>query len=241
MPQYTRPPITEVVIEVRVNEPVGFDSLTKVQRRAARTYPIVDTQLSFEMEVDPQGQPVNQRVSPEGLKLASEDGANVLLMKLASIGTCRLAPYQGWEALFAQAESNWRDWKAVVGYREISRIGVRFINRIDVPWVEGRNPPRAEDYIKVGVYFPTPEQRYMRYQLQTLLQRDPCMVLLNAATVVSPLVDHASILLDMDYYMEGSDLPQRDDELWRSIGMVRSLKNDMFEEMITDKARALFS
>jgi uncharacterized protein (TIGR04255 family) len=58
--------------------------------------------------------------------------------------------------------------------------------------------------------------------------------------VPPPLVDHASVILDIDVSRAG-DPPQKDDEIWALIDRIRVHNNQVFEESVTDKARELFN
>ena len=62
---------------------------------------------------------------------------------------------------------------------------------------------------------------------------------INTNVVQSPLIDHFSIVLDLDLSPQG-DIPQRNDEIWEMINLMRGHKNNAFEMCITDKARELF-
>lgn len=64
-------------------------------------------------------------------------------------------------------------------------------------------------------------------------------VIVNAGTMPSPLIDHASLLLDIDLF-KAKDLPRRDDEIWALLAVLRLQKNDLVEAFITSRARELF-
>jgi len=64
-------------------------------------------------------------------------------------------------------------------------------------------------------------------------------VIVNASTIPSPLIDHASLLLDIDLFREQA-LPQKDEDIWELFGLLRRQKNVLFESFITDRARELF-
>ncbi len=64
-------------------------------------------------------------------------------------------------------------------------------------------------------------------------------VIVNAGTVLSPLIDHTSFLLDIDLYKD-TNLPIRDDDIWELFLTLHTEKNKLFEAFITDRARELF-
>jgi len=78
-----------------------------------------------------------------------------------------------------------------------------------------------------------------RYLMQTAFKLDTCHVIINTASVPSPLIGYASFALDIDLIRD-YEVPQADDDLWAYLSEVRRIKNSIFESCVTDKARALF-
>lgn len=234
---YAHPPITEAVIEVRFRAPASASMIEKITRKLRKNHPHKEPLLQLEVKVSTSPEAV---AHPDGYKLTSEDGADLVLVRPGSLSTSRLAPYMGWERFLSRAKDNWGVWKGVVDWREVSRVGVRFINRVDIPMALSSERPKVDDYFSISVRLPDKDMLFDHYGLQiSLPQQDGIRVVVNAATVPPPLVDHHSILLDLDISKE-SDLPKREDALWDFIDKLRNLKNDMFERFITDKTRALF-
>lgn len=63
---------------------------------------------------------------------------------------------------------------------------------------------------------------------------------LNLGVVPSPLILHSSYLIDIEL-SKGADLPSRDEAIRSMFSDFRVLKNELFENLITDKSRELFS
>jgi uncharacterized protein (TIGR04255 family) len=82
----------------------------------------------------------------------------------------------------------------------------------------------------------------MAYGVQAVLPIHDmgCRLLLNSSVVPSPLLGHASLLLDQDIAKE-IEPPQRDDQIYELLNEIRAKKNDVFEACITNKARELFN
>ena len=240
MPQYKRPPITEAVIELRLEQSLSRTELDKLLQRFKDDYASSEDYVGYEVRVNPAERRADFEEQNRGYKLASSDRADVLLVTPAHFSCSRLAPYVGWEAFRARAEDHWRTWKRVVGYRKISRIGVRFINRIDIPAARGES-------VKVSTYLRVyPRARALKHlqgyamQMTGKLEQDNLRVVINSSLVPPPLVDHISVVLDIDISCE-TDAPQRDDEVWALIDKIRMHKNQIFEESVTDRARELFN
>ena len=130
-------------------------------------------------------------------------------------------------------------WKRVVGFKEISRIGVRYINRIDIP-ISGPIV-EFEDYLHLYAKIPDVLGPVGGYAAQAVLPLADigCTLRLNSAVVPSPILDHMSILFDQDIAKEENP-PQSDGDISELLGKIRVKKNEVFEACITDRARELF-
>src|SRR5580704_3737062 len=234
MPHYPRAPIWEAVIEFRFAKPIEHKVLEKAAKQL-KTYPFSENEQGLELRPDGRALPVQT-----GIKLSSLDRTDVVIFRTTTFVCSRLAPYTRWEDLRGRAEESWRVLRRKVQDITISRIGVRYLNRIDVPSESGR--VKVEDYITVFPVVPgTVERPMAQYVMQVVapIGADQCQMVLNTATVPSPLIGHSSFILDLDVYREAS-LPKRDDELWALTERMRGYKNDLFESLVTDRARELF-
>ncbi len=156
MPQYRRAPITEAVIEIRYEKPLPGEQVDLLRDKLAREYASCDPLTRIGVAMNPARRRAVIDESGQGYRLASADRADVLLVTPGAMACSRLAPYQGWDDFSARARSNWKAWKRVVRYRPISRIGVRYINRIDIP-TDGARPIQIEDYLSVFPAYPEPD------------------------------------------------------------------------------------
>jgi uncharacterized protein (TIGR04255 family) len=242
MPQYKRPPITEAVIEIRLEQELSRDVVDKLNVRFGADYPFSTRFGAVGVNLDLLGRQAIFDEQASGYKLTSSDQTDILLVAATHFSCSRLAPYNGWEAFRARAQSEWKICKKITGYRKIQRLGVRYINRIDIP-------NGVEDKIKPEIYFrvypETPNMDVMpaiagfTMQLIGTPGPDNCKLVINSGLVPSPLVGHTSVLLDLDLSLD-RDVPQKEGELWDRIEAMRVYKNNAFEACITDSTRELF-
>jgi uncharacterized protein (TIGR04255 family) len=239
MPQYKRPPITEAVIEFRFAHSSAEDICQRAANNTGKEYFYreIDKSANFKIDVA-TGKTQTQQVST-GVKLSSIDRTDVIIFRTASFVASRLAPYLGWEHFRSRARAAWGQWRKVGGSMDLSRIGLRYVNRIDVR-SEPDEPVSIENYL--NVYPETPDgPPLMGYTMQVLrdVGADDCRLVLNSGSVVAPLIGFTSFVLDLDVFRE-NELPLRDDELWALLEKMRQHKNNVFESCITPQARIIF-
>jgi uncharacterized protein (TIGR04255 family) len=180
---------------------------------------------------------------PQGYRLRSVDQADILMIFADGIAASRVPPYPGWEHLRERAYAAWAQWRRNVAASTPKRIGVRYINRLDVP-IKGAAIIDIDDYLRFSPRIPD----YSKKPLNGfwMLATRPTDIEHWSTTVTSsivsppPLINHVSLLLDIDVFRT-EQIPHRDADLWDCIDPIRELKNAIFEACITDQARKLFA
>lgn len=241
---YKRPPITEAVIELRFDTPIDAAVLDSASSDFNLDYPlhVPLRNVGFQLDVPPGAEDsptarINQQEN--GHRRSSSDLSEIVLLWPGSFVVAQLAPYLGWDAFFERFTRDWIIWKKVTGYRKIIRVGVRFINRIDIPFTS--RVIEESDYLNVYPKLPDVLGPVASYgiQAQVPITDIDCNLVINSASVRSPLLGHGSIALDLDIFRE-RNAPQRDEDIYNLLNIIRTKKNEIFEACITNKARELF-
>jgi uncharacterized protein (TIGR04255 family) len=241
---YGRPPITEAVIEIKFAAALPADLLNAVNKAFSDSYPGEQILKMVEVRLDMDGgllQP-KTNVGPEIVtyRRAASDQQELFVITPESLTISQLAPYPGWMVFFDRFRRDWTLWKRVASYHKIARLGVRYINRLDLKG-EGETIEYAP-FINVAPSLPEQLGPTLSYAVNAIfpLARIGCKLIINSAVVVPPPVPgFTSFLLDLDISREG-DVPQRDDEIFALLSEIRLEKNNVFEACITDRARELF-
>lgn len=241
--QYKRAPITEAVIEIRLEDSLPEKVVEKIHNRLKKNYVLSERITSVGIMIDPRKKEIEKTPDEfEVYKLSSVDHADIVQIKPNAMVCSRLAPYDGWANFELRARGNWEVWRKITKHIKIKRIGVRYINRIDIPFRKG-DKLDVEDYLTVVPKYPEPHllTSFTNYTMQIVgpFSVEGFYFIINTNVVKSPLIDHFSIVLDLDLLTQG-DIPQRNDKVWKMINRMREFKNNAFEMCITDKARELF-
>ena len=242
-PQYKRPPITEAVIEIRLEDSLSERAVEKIHNQLKKNYESSEKISYIGVMLDPRKKEIAKIPEEfEGYRLTSKDQTDVVQIRPNAMACSRLAPYNGWENFEPWARGNWEIWRKTAKHTKIKRIGVRYLNRIDIPFRKG-DKIDVEDYLTIFPEYPEPNllTSFTKYTMQIMgpFSTEGFYLIINTNVVKSPLIDHFSIVLDLDLSPQG-DMPQKNDKLWEMINQMREYKNNAFEMCITDKARELF-
>lgn len=236
---YSKPPITEAVIEIRFSAEVDESVRERLTRRYVKNYPEIKPIENHKYELDLQGQGVKNSITKTDFKLSSEDMSQILILRESAFLISQLAPYGTWEEFITRFERDWGIFEKSVGHKEIERVGVRFINRIDIP--NDGDLVYESEYVNIYPKLPENLQPTIGYSIQMRknIEHIESVLTLSSAIVSSPVPDHISIIIDQDI-ARNVNLPQRTQTIVDFLNSVRTEKNNVFESCITDKARELF-
>lgn len=241
---YRKPPITEAVIEIKFDGDLSADAMKKFVRAVQRKYPTAEEtyRVSVALEVAKPG--ASPKATPEqkfdGFKLTGSDVTDVTILNANSLIGVRLAPYTGWDRVIERVKDDYAALKKIAGFRAFTRVATRYINRIDVP-KRGREHIVTTDYVVVQPSVPNIFSKLSAFSVhfEGSIPGIDGPVIIHAATVQSPLIDHFSISLDINVIRE-KNIPQKEADLWSLLTNLRRQKDEVFEAFITDESRELF-
>ena len=168
---YRRAPIVEAVIQIQVASPAEPRVLERIAHKLKSTYPNSEPLQEFKIEIANTGGQIGVAQNPQGFRLANNDQTDILLINPLGITAARLAPYPNWQHLRDKANSAWQEWKDATPRHPIVRLGVRYINRIDVP-KDSAQPFRVQDYLNFYAQAtPITEEPMLGYLLQIVISR----------------------------------------------------------------------
>jgi len=252
--QYRKAPIVEAVIDIRVVRPKSFsiDSLSEIRSLVADTFPVVEEMHSGKavVQVAPDKATVNiqQENKFDGYRFSSRDNNWIFQSRINAFAFSVVGFYEGWESLRNTAHRFWTIYRSVGDVDAISRVAVRYINRIDIPEPEHKEQQIEQKdylrtYVEVSNDYPCYDLGAFAMQLQIPQPDIDAMLLLNQVRVAPPKPNMASIILDIDLFKDKTTSPwdsSNDVAVWECLDQLRVRKNEIFEGSITDRTRELF-
>ncbi|MGG6295237.1 TIGR04255 family protein [Leptolyngbya sp. AN02str] len=240
---YTKAPITEALIDFRVELPpeVEVTNLKSIQSDIQADYPRSEDLITFQSQIQ-TGPDFTTTASHKtvGCRFLSDDRKQVLQARLDGFAFSRLAPYSAWEPFRNEAKKLWQVYSAVAQPSSIKRVAVRYINRLDLPL------PLEDfkDYLRTFPELsPDLSQDLADYVMQVIIpERElDSWLMLQEGVVPTPsgVSDVVSIALDITLFRE-PQTPIAEEDAWELLERFRIRKNDVFEACITNKTRSLF-
>jgi uncharacterized protein (TIGR04255 family) len=236
-------PITEAIIDCRIKAPVGFnvEAFQPLRTKIADGYPDCKEQRGFETEIKIERGQVSQSAKHHGmvgLIFRSAGGEKIVQFRIDGFTFSRLSPYTSWDEIFPEAFRLWKIYLDLVSPDFITRIAVRYINKMRIPL------PLSDfsDYLFAPPVVPPELPR----QVATFLTR---IVIpksdFGADAVITQALERpteqnfVTIILDIDVY-RAKQYEVNDDTVKREFEELHQLKNRIFFSSITETAARLF-
>lgn len=231
-PKLRNAPIVEAVLDFRVMPSSGaLERVLKPIKALGPTYPNASEFENVRFMVGVQQGAVHQShaASPEGLRYQSADSRWVALFAQSGFTLSRLEPYATWDEFLGEARRVWIEYVATAQPQRVVRIGVRYINRLDLPIEDD-----FDLYLGAGPRVPTTmPQLVSGFFSQIMVPYSD----LNASALVTLRHEggRGPVVLDIDVMAEGLTYSPEDDSLWAKVHQFREIKNDAFFGSITEK------
>lgn len=237
---YSKAPITEALLDIQVETPEGLTplALVRCQDPVRDEYPTqrglkaAFAHLEFGQELS-----ASTRSQDLGYAFVSDDGKQLFQVRTSGFTANRLAPYSSWKDFSNEARRLWKIYLETAKPRRVTRIALRYINRIDIP------QPVAElkDYFNtLPDVAPKLPQSIAGFFMQIMLPLPDAKAMVNIVeTLVEPPVPGViSVLLDLDLFRT-AELPNTEEGLWDVFEILRVHKNEVFRACITEKTEEM--
>ena len=222
---------------MRFTSALNLKKLQALSRKFSRLYPNELQQKTRSITVNFETQDTSFTDDEDIIRRTSKDEADIVVLRSKRVSVSRLAPYSKWSD-FRNAIENalslaFKERPA----RQIERVGLRYINRIDIPFQDG--VAEFENYLNVYIKLPDDIPSVGPYELRFLAARNGFAVHVQSSTAEAPIPNTLAISLDIDV-MKKQDTPSDLEQIMLLLDEMRDEKNSLFEAFVTDKARRLF-
>lgn len=237
---YENPPILEAIIEIRFGEPASEANLKKVSDWLKSRYYNVQIEEQVEVKVDFPTRSAEFKLNGNLYRLSSSDLTTECSVSPFNIAWTSRAPYEGWSSFVTRVTSDLDTASKVLFKRQVVRLGLRYINRIDVPISQSRTFEYETFFnFKVDTQGALEPSTHYHWAVRKEYQDEMLSSLVQSAVMSPELIGQRSFSLDIDIASE-VDVPQRVDDILSKLGQMRVLKNRLFEAALTPVAKERF-
>lgn len=239
--RYKNPPLVEAVCEFRLIQDTHWDLTVPglFYEGVKGEFPHREQRSVQELQITQESQGFRQEVRlSERILLFSPDRRLLIQIGPRLLVVNALKPYPTWQGFKPRIEMAWKKLQGIVDVQGLERIGLRYINRIELPEKEG--VVKLSDYFD---FYPTIGPRLPQEMAFFIAGaefpykegQDRCRVQLTPDSAG----EKNALLLDIDYFLAKPSTVKVFEALqW--VEEAHTQVEEIFEGCITDKLRELF-
>jgi uncharacterized protein (TIGR04255 family) len=235
-------PITEALLDIRVELPkeVTLSELEIFHNHIKERFPEKKQRVSLKGGFNlSQGMPESLPVTggPYGYFFNSPADKKIVQARLDGFTFNKLKRYENWEAFRSEARELWNLYFQICNPVKITRIALRYINRIEIPL-----PIKdfKEYILTTPEVAPNLPQGLAGFFMQLVIPNPNIEAnAIITQTMENPTGNKLPLILDIDVFRE-INYTDNNVEMWNEFEKLRSFKNEIFFNTITKKAEELF-
>ncbi len=235
-------PIFEAIFDFRIKARPEFhaEEFATVGSQLASRFPKMEKRQAFQttIKTQPEGPPpVVQDLGLQGYFFRDVDEKTIAQFRIDGFTFNRLHPYTSWDELFPVVKELWSVYSTVARPQVVTRLAVRYINRIPLP----PGPITFEEYLRGAPVVPPELPQNVSSFLTRITIHEPEMMI--AAHIVQALeVDterRLTTILDIDAFKE-AEFSVGDPTIEETFNRLRIFKNRIFFSSLTEKTLRSF-
>jgi uncharacterized protein (TIGR04255 family) len=246
MPHYDRAPITEALIDLRIQAPQSFrfEDLEALKPLISE-YPIEETRSLAQgtFQFGPSVQAVATQI-PWAVVLRNQNKNQVVQIGVDGFTFSRLAPYETFERLRDEARRLWDCYREFVKPQKITRLGLRYINQFNFPGPSLEPATYLNTFPHLSESLPEELRSFDHFLLNLRLPQpdlsEKAFLIINEGGAPMAVPGTIPFVLDLGLIVE-TPPDTNEQQLWAFFDKLRIRKNQYFEASITDRARELIS
>lgn len=235
-------PIVEAILDLRVALSPDFEleRFVQLQQPLRDRYPIMESTGVVEGTIQFQaGRATSQASTTQrGFIFKSEDGHDLAQYRIDGFTFNKLKPYSSWKEILPEAKQLWGRFVSVAKPCSISRLALRYINRLGFPL--GKEP--INKYLTSFPMIPEGIPSVMHHFLTRVGVSDAATGIkanITQTTEEPTEPNSVPVILDIDVFMQG-DFPVESTKIWEHFERLHEVKNAIFFGSITEETARLY-
>lgn len=240
---FPNPPITEALLDIRVNLPkeITLDTFITFQDEIKNDFPTKKERHIGAFQIKSGGPPeiVSSSDRTDGYLFYSSDNKKIVQARLDGFTFNKLKPYSNWEKFSGEAKYLWDHYVHVAKPLNVIRLALKYINRIEIPLPFN---DFKEYILTVPEIAPGIPQGLSGFFAQLVIPNAEIQA--NAIiTETMEKIDEKSRFLPFIFDIDisrGIILKPDSMDIWKIMDDLRHFKNQIFVSSLTNKAKELF-
>lgn len=240
---FPRAPITEALLDIRVelDKSPSLSSLESLHEKIKDRFPEKQQRIAYQASIKlTPGGPTSATPSaqPDGYLFRSSATNKIAQARIDGFTFNKLKPYQDWQRFKEEAHELWNLYYECVRPLRVTRLALRYINRIDLPLPFST----FKDYIlTLPEVAPEMPQALAGFFMQLSIPNPEK----EATAIINETIEGITndqklpLIFDIDVFREVNFADNRP-EIWSIFDTLREFKNEIFFSSITEKTRELF-
>ncbi|MDZ7379392.1 MAG: TIGR04255 family protein [candidate division KSB1 bacterium] len=238
--RYANPPIEEAVCEFRLPLDTPWDMTIPglIYEKLKDEFPIKEQRWVQEIELTHGPEGLQQRIhTSERVLLFDKDRRTFVQVGPRLLAVNTLKPYPTWIGFKPKIQKAFESLSRAVGFRDLERIGLRYINRIELPGWRVRLEEHFDFYLFLGSKLPQDLTDFIVAGEFTYASgRDRCRVQLKPLPCAPG--EHRVLILDIDYFLAEKAVDVSGATGW--VEEAHDRVEEVFEGCIKDSLRKMF-
>lgn len=241
--RFPNAPIVEALLDLHVTfpSPIDLERLEGFHEAVRSEYPMKQRRVKWTGEFRFAKEAIQQAVrrGSEGFIFKASDGQRLVQARQDGFTFNWLKPYDQWEALRDEALRHWERYREYFHPEAVTRIGLRYINRIELPLPISdfrefiKTAPDIADGIPQGV-----SAFFMRLEVPN---QEKGLIAVVTETLEAPSEDNKKVpmIFDIDVQCNRTFDPISP-AIWQTLEVMREYKNEIFFASLTERAKEMF-
>ncbi|MBI4431631.1 MAG: TIGR04255 family protein [Candidatus Omnitrophica bacterium] len=245
MKPYPNPPIQEALLDIRtvVSPEIDLQVFASYQGKVKDRFPKKEDRFvwagGFQFKPGNPPEIIAPSGGPNGFFFRSTAENKIVQARKDGFTFNKLRPYENWDVFLPEAKELWKYFVSVVKPKSVTRLALRYINRIEIPL-----PIKSfKDYlVTVPEIADGLPQGLAKFFMQLVVPKDTGGIVANITETMEPIDSGKNVLpfiLDIDVY-QSLNLEPVDRKIWEIFDGLREYKNLIFKKSVTPKCEELF-
>ncbi len=243
MPDYpilNNAPIVEAIfdIQTKVAGGVSLQDLESVHQSVMERFPEKAERIVGQVTFGPKTPEPSQTQEIKGFLFKSPEQEKIFQVRLDGFTFNKLKPYETWPQFRDEAIELWKLYNSTANSQIITRIALRFINKIEIPGLHVQLEDYFATYPQISKKLP---QGLADFLIRLVIPNPETGAIAILTQKLEKPTDekHLPIIFDIDCF-NPREYDINEQRIWEDFENLRTFKNQVFFESLTEKALELF-